>query len=84
MGIFILFYGFGQMSSVNIAFGLWNLCYSQISVVIFLGYKIVGISRKLEFVLRSIPFLKKFLVTNIVGAQKSRFIGSAHLITQNI
>ena len=55
-----------------------------ISVVIFLGYKIVEISRKLEFVLRRISFLKKFLVTNIVGAQKSCFIGSAHLITHNI
>ena len=30
------------------AFGLRNLCYSKISVVMFQGYRIAGISRKLE------------------------------------
>ena len=30
------------------AFGVRNLCYSQISVVMLLGYRIAGISRKLE------------------------------------
>ena len=30
------------------AFGLRNLCYSKISVVLLLWYRIAGISRKLE------------------------------------
>ena len=30
------------------AFGLRNLCYSNISVVMLLGYRISGVSRKLE------------------------------------
>ena len=30
------------------AFGLRNLCYSKLSVEMLLGYRIVGISRKLE------------------------------------
>ena len=30
------------------AFGLRSLCYSKISAVMFLGYRIAGISQKLE------------------------------------
>ena len=40
-GMFILCYIFGQLSSVN-------LCYSKMSVVMLLGYRIAGISRKLR------------------------------------
>ena len=46
-GVFILCYVFGQLSSVK-AFGLWNLCYSKLSVVMLLGYRIAGISQNLE------------------------------------
>ena len=38
-------YVFGQLSSVM---RLRNLCYSKISVVMLPGYRIAGISRKLE------------------------------------
>ena len=45
-------YTFADLRSVNVelskAFGLRNICYSKISVVMLLGYRIAGISRKLE------------------------------------
>ena len=37
-----------ESAELSKEFGLWNLCYSKISVVMLLGYKIAGISRKLE------------------------------------
>ena len=37
-----------QSAELNKAFGLRNLCYSKISVVMLLGYRIARISRKLE------------------------------------
>ena len=46
-GIFILCYVLG-LAELSKAFGLRNLCYSKISVVMLLGYGIAGISRKLE------------------------------------
>ena len=37
-----------QSAELSKAFGLRNLCYSKISVVMLLGFRIAGISRKLE------------------------------------
>ena len=37
-----------RSAELSRAFGLRNLCYSKISVVMLLGYRIAGISRKLE------------------------------------
>ena len=37
-----------RSAELSKAFGLSNLCYSKISLVILLGYRITGISRKLE------------------------------------
>ena len=37
-----------QSTELSKAFGLRNLCYSKISVVMLLGYMTAGISRKLE------------------------------------
>ena len=37
-----------RSAELSKAFGPRNLCYSKISVVVFLGYRIAGISRKLE------------------------------------
>ena len=37
-----------RSAEVSKAFGLKNLCYSKISVVMFLWYRIAEISRKLE------------------------------------
>ena len=37
-----------QSAELSKVFGLRNLCYSKISVVMLPGYKIAGISRKLE------------------------------------
>ena len=43
--MFILCYVF-RSAELSKAFGLRNLCYSKISVVMLLGYRIAGISRK--------------------------------------
>ena len=59
------------------AFGLRNLCYSKISVVLLLGYRIAGISRKLgseriKYALRpNAAYLKAsiMLVSYIPGAK---------------
>ena len=37
-----------RSAELSKAFGLRNLCYSKISVVMLLGYRIAGILRKLE------------------------------------
>ena len=37
-----------RSAELSKAFGLRNLCYSKISVFMLLGYRIAGISRKLE------------------------------------
>ena len=37
-----------RSAELSRAFGLSNLCYSKISVVMLLGYRIAGISRQLE------------------------------------
>ena len=37
-----------RSAELSKAFGLRNLCYSKLSVVMLLGYRIAGISRKLE------------------------------------
>ena len=37
-----------RSAELSNAFGLKNLCYSKIYVVMLLGYRIAGISRKLE------------------------------------
>ena len=37
-----------RSAELSKAFGLRNICYSKISVVMLLGYRIAGISRKLE------------------------------------
>ena len=37
-----------RSAELSKAFGLRNLCYSKISIVMFLGCRIAGISRKLE------------------------------------
>ena len=37
-----------RSAEVSKEFGLRSLCYSKISVVMLLGYRIAGISRKLE------------------------------------
>ena len=37
-----------RSAELSKAFGLRNLCYSKISVVMFLGYRIVDISRNIE------------------------------------
>ena len=37
-----------RSAELSKSFGLRNLCYSKISVVMFLGYMIAGISRKFE------------------------------------
>ena len=37
-----------RSDELSIVFGLRKLCYSKISVVMLLGYRIAGISRKLE------------------------------------
>ena len=48
-GMFILCSVFRHRSTeLSKAFGLRNLCYSKISVVMLLGYRIAGISRKLK------------------------------------
>ena len=56
------------------AFGLMNLCDSKISVVMLLGYRIAGISRKLESEQKKCPAPKccifKQLVSYIPGAIK--------------
>ena len=41
----LLFFRSAELSK---AFSLRNLCYSKIAVVMLLGYRIAGISRKLE------------------------------------
>ena len=37
-----------RSAELSKAFGLRNLCYSKISVVMLLGYRVAGMSRKLE------------------------------------
>ena len=37
-----------RSAELSKVFGLRNLCYSKISVVMLLGYRIAGISQKLE------------------------------------
>ena len=37
-----------RSAELSKAFGLRNICYSKLSVVMLLGYRIAGISRKLE------------------------------------
>ena len=37
-----------QLAELSKAFAFRNLCYSKISVVMLLGYRIAGISRKLD------------------------------------
>ena len=37
-----------RSAELSKVFGLRNLCYSKISVVMLLGHRIAGISRKLE------------------------------------
>ena len=37
-----------RSAELSKVFGLRNLCYSKISVVMLLGYRMAGISRKLE------------------------------------
>ena len=46
-----------RSAELSKAFGLRlrNLCYSKISVVMLLGYRIVGISRKLESERKNMP-----------------------------
>ena len=44
-----------RSAELSKAFGLRNLCYSKISVVKLLGYKIAEISRKLESERKNMP-----------------------------
>ena len=50
--VFFFFFFFTLLclrsAELSKAFGLRNLCYSKISVVVFIGYRIAVISRKLE------------------------------------
>ena len=50
---------FGHRSAeLSKAFGLRNLCYFKISVVMLLGNRIAGFSRKLESERKKMPFVQ--------------------------
>ena len=51
-------------------FGLRNLCYSKISVVMLLGYKIARISRKLESEQKNMPCAQMLhiLIASVIHA----------------
>ena len=73
MEMFILCYVFGQLSSVR------NLCYSKISVVMLLGYRIAAISRKIESERKNMPYAQMLHIKTVVelsnlqlGKYKSR------------
>ena len=47
-----------RSAELSKTFGWRNLCYSKISVVMLLGYRIAGISQKLESERKNMPFAK--------------------------
>ena len=62
-----------RSAELSQAVGLRNLCYSKLTVVMLLGYRIAGISRKLESEQKKCPAPKcciyKKLVSNMSGAK---------------
>ena len=47
-----------RSAELSKTFGLRNQCYSEISVVMLLGYRIAGISQKLESERKNMPCAK--------------------------